>query len=1567
LRNNGDGTYAAKVDYGVGSIPRGISLGDIDNDGDLDIAVANYNSNTVSVLKNRNRSADIVLSSNSFFFGDVKVDSSKTLYLKINNDGIDSTLTGNLSLGLGSVFSLSKTSFSIPGLGVDSVGVTFKPTSKSRFEDSVIVTSNDLNKPKLYVKLVGNGVVDTLKPISFLPGKNALNVDKATNIEVTFSKDVDPTTLTSSTVKIQGSQSGLHQTNISYTSATKTATIDPLKDFIQGEVVSVTLTRGIRSTTGDSMSSSYTWSFTVKVDDGSGSFVRVRDIGVGDAPHSVHTSDLDGDGDIDIVVANRDLYTVSILRNDGGLSFVRVSDISVGSWPVSVHTSDLDGDGDIDIVVANLYSYTVSILRNDGGLSFVRVGDIGVGNLPSSVYTSDLDGDGDVDIIVANASSNAVSILRNDGGLSFVRIGDIGVGSGSSSVHTSDLDGDGDIDIVANWGSNTVSILRNDGGLNFVKVSDISVGTRPWSVHTSDLDGDRDIDIVVAGSYTALVLRNDGGLNFIRVSDISVGARPRSVHASDLDGDGDIDIVVANEDLNTVSIFRNDGSLSFVKVSDINVGSEPYSVYTSDLDGDGDVDIVVANWGSDTISILRNSNRGADISLDKKILSFGDVSVGGRKSLYLKIYNDGVDSVLSISLPSVNLPFSVSRASLSIPPLGLDSVEVVFSPSVSGEFIDSLMILSNDPREPRLVVRLVGYSGNYVSGVITENTVWTRSNSPYIVSGHIGVDAGVKLRIESGVRVVFKGRYNFNVDGILEVEGAEGDSVVFTSLYPDTMRYPGIRFRSGSSGSFRYARVEYSDNGIWANGSVGIEVYNSIFESNGYGISDTSSNLTVLGSKFLRNGVGVRVSSVSNVSIDSCIFEDNTSDGVNFYSSNGYVRYSNFVGNGVGVRANSGSVEVSGNRFYGNTSGIYVNGGTLKIVGNEIRAGGSGINHGGGYGYLEVVNNVISDNSGWGMYLYGVNSGIARGNLVSGNGSGVYIWDNGGVNFERNRVVNNRGVGLETNRDISIRENVISGNLGDGINTRGNNQILYNDIFNNFGDGIEASSKPVVNYNNIWGNGEYDFRATLQASDSIDARNNWWGTASRSEIRLRIYDFYDDGVTVRVRFEPYYSEKVGMLAVTGFRAESRPGGEVRFSWDRHPFASRYALYSDNRSGVLDTNFAIVEVDSSVLSYSGIFADGYYRFGIRAISYDGRKSPLVVLDSVVSDSRSPVLVYAFGVQRDSVITVKFNEAVDFSSIFDVVNWEVKGLGVKKVKVRNGLIARYYNYSGDTSNVTLVRVDTVSNINYYWYWDSPGVGVNSDNFKIVYEGLIYIPEDGNYWFRVEVDDIFKMWIDDVVVLSGGYGSETWVNLTRGFHKFRGEYIEYSGDAYVRLYWRNWGEIVPGDNFYLPSQVSFDLVLDGLLPSADSLIYVRVRNVKDLVGNVSGEQVYEFYPDDGNSNPKVVLSRITAEVSGDVRIGYVVSDLEGDSVRLRVEYSVNGVDWNRASIVGDTLIGRSRYSGYLIWRSGLDLPNYGGDVIFRITPRDNDPHNWGEGDRIILRVDNYHGHRVSFVLVD
>ncbi|CUS81419.1 Cohesin domain-containing protein [Candidatus Kryptobacter tengchongensis] len=1458
--------------------------------------------------------------------------------------------------------------------------------------------------------------------VSTTPGKNALNVLKNANIEVKFANDIDPSTLTNATVKVRGSKTGFYATVITYSSDTRTAVIDPVKDFKPGEVVSVVLTRGIRFANGDSIPGSYVWSFTVKVEDGSGLFVRVGDVGVGSNPRSIHTSDLDGDGDIDIVVANSASNTVSILRNDGGLNFVKVSDIGVGSYPLSVHTSDLDGDGDIDIAVSNWNSNTVSILRNDGGLNFVKVSDIGVGSGPFSVHTSDLDGDGDIDIAVANGSSSTVSILRNDGGLNFVNVGDIGVGIYPYSVHTSDLDGDGDIDIaVANNGSRTVSILRNDGGLNFVNVGDIGVGIYPYSVHTSDLDGDGDIDIAVAnsGSNTVSILRNDGGLNFVRVSDIGVGSGPVSVHTSDLDGDGDIDIAVANEGSNTVSILRNDGGLNFVRVSDVGVGSYPWSVHTSDLDGDGDIDIVVANYYSSTLSILRNRNRSADISLDKKVLSFGDVSVGSSKTLYLRIYNDGADSTLFVNLSiGSGSMFSVSRTSLSIGASDTDSVAVVFSPANYGSFEDSLVITSNDPNKPRLVVRLVGYSGNYVSGVITENTIWTRDNSPYIISGNLGIDAGVKLRIERGVRVVFKGRYNFNVDGILEVEGVEGDSVVFTSLYPDTMRYPGIRFRSGGRGSFRYVRVEYGDTGIGMNRGESLIIDNCVFKQNNVGVNIISTtNVSIKNLTFIGNGKGVSLISASAI-IDSAVIVNSSSSGIYLKSSsasisNSLIKNSNCgIYNDEGYEGITSNLTVENSRIIGNSYGIYCAVTEysyttifVNIRGSEISYNGYGILYEPGWEStnISIKSNDISNNTYWAFYMYDAYSWNIRGtisdNLIQNNGLGGIYLGGSYVGIKGNFIANNRGVGISSKSAGSIEDNIIYrnlsygievssnaailrnrviNNLSDGINTSGNNQILYNDIYGNAGDGIEASGKPVVNYNNIYGNIGYNFRATLQASDSIDAKNNWWGSVDRDEISSKIYDFYDDGVTVRVRFEPYLMEKVGMFAVTGFRGESKAGGVIRLSWDRHPFASRYVLYKGEAGG-LDSTTIWVELDSSKVSYEFSIFDGLYSFGIRAVSSDGRFSPLVVIDNVLSDSRAPVLVYAFGVQGDSVISVKFNEAVDFSSVADTSNWRLNlGLKVGRASTSRGYIVEYYNGENFGTFVARDTIRDASGINFNWGWGSPRAGVNSDYFSVRIRGYVYMPLSGVYKFSFVVSgyDGYRIIIgSDTLRNKFWYGWDTVRTVTRSFasgvYPLIFEFQEYYDTASVSLSWTRpdgVSELVP--IYIRPNVDSYNLHLSSgqRLPVSDSLIVLRCRGISDLVGNVSGEQVIEFYPDDGNSNPSIKLSGIVGEVSGDVRIDYVISDIEGDSVRLRCEYSVDGDSWFVASVVGDTVnIGRDRYRGYLIWRSKLDLADYSGEVSFRVTPRDNDPHNWGAFDLVRFKIDNYHRHRIVWSLTD
>ncbi len=137
--------------------------------------------------------------------------------------------------------------------------------------------------------------------VSHYPGRNALNVDRGTNITVTFSQGVDERSLSNETIRIFGSQTGLHRGRVSYDSSTQTVTINPDRDFNFGEVVTVELTGRIRFSNGDSIRP-YIWSFTTGVSRGTASFFEKARIGVGSYPVGISLGDIDGDGDIDIAV-----------------------------------------------------------------------------------------------------------------------------------------------------------------------------------------------------------------------------------------------------------------------------------------------------------------------------------------------------------------------------------------------------------------------------------------------------------------------------------------------------------------------------------------------------------------------------------------------------------------------------------------------------------------------------------------------------------------------------------------------------------------------------------------------------------------------------------------------------------------------------------------------------------------------------------------------------------------------------------------------------------------------------------------------------------------------------------------------------------------------------------------------------------------------------------------------------------------------------------------------------------------------------------------------------------------
>ena len=306
------------------------------------------------------------------------------------------------------------------------------------------------------------------------------------------------------------------------------------------------------------------------------SFSSRIDLGLGGgSPIFVSTNDIDGDGKLDIVVVVNNFNVVSVYRNtsiSGTISFAPKIDFNTSNSPRGISISDLNGDGKLDLVVANSATNTVSILKNTsviGTLSFATKVDYTTGNSPQSVSTNDLNGDGKLDIAITNSLSNTISILRNTGSngtISFATKVDYATGTTPMSISIDDFNGDGKSDIsVANKGSNNISILRNitnNNILSFAAKVDFLTGLAPINISTGDLNGDGNIDITIANnnSNTVSVLKNTsvgGVISFSSKVDFTAGTTPSAVSIGDIDMDGKIDVIVGNVGSKTVSLLNN--------------------------------------------------------------------------------------------------------------------------------------------------------------------------------------------------------------------------------------------------------------------------------------------------------------------------------------------------------------------------------------------------------------------------------------------------------------------------------------------------------------------------------------------------------------------------------------------------------------------------------------------------------------------------------------------------------------------------------------------------------------------------------------------------------------------------------------------------------------------------------------------------------------------------------------------------------------------------------------------------------------------------------------------------
>ncbi|NTW57056.1 MAG: hypothetical protein HGB20_08455 [Chlorobiaceae bacterium] len=340
------------------------------------------------------------------------------------------------------------------------------------------------------------------------------------------------------------------------------------------------------------------------------SFTPKADYGSGIRPYSVTCADVDGDGDVDVITADKDGDTFSVLLNSGSGAFADAIHYSTGDAPFSVASADVDGDGDIDIVTTNHDGNTVSVFLNDGSGAFSLSAAYGAGSWPSSVVLADADGDHDLDIITANNGENTVSVLLNTGNGTFESQSMYFTAPDPEFAAAADVDGDGHVDIVtANEASNTVSVLLNNGNGTFAEYVGYVTDEKPYAVACADVDDDGDVDIVTANylSNTVSVLLNNGNGTFAVHLDYAAGPAAESVAVADMNGDGYLDIVGANYNDSTVSVLQGNGDGTFSAQIVFQTGPTPRSVAVADVNGDRKMDIVTANFVGDNVSVLINT------------------------------------------------------------------------------------------------------------------------------------------------------------------------------------------------------------------------------------------------------------------------------------------------------------------------------------------------------------------------------------------------------------------------------------------------------------------------------------------------------------------------------------------------------------------------------------------------------------------------------------------------------------------------------------------------------------------------------------------------------------------------------------------------------------------------------------------------------------------------------------------------------------------------------------------------------------------------------------------------
>jgi len=365
---------------------------------------------------------------------------------------------------------------------------------------------------------------------------------------------------------------------------------------------------------------------------------------VGGEPATVRASDLDRDGDVDLILGcMRTIQSLVLLFNDGLGHFEETASYSFGDEdPKSataprLYAADMDGDGDVDLVAYRMgMGSTLTVWWNNGEGRFEARSDV-EGYWPIGV--SDFDGDGRTDVLVlslsdAEAGMFALKVLRYADGTFVEKVGE--QRPEWRPFEAKDFDQDGDVDVLWNpregTGQTGYLLTLNDGHGHLdegVRIATTIPGTAIQEI--VDLDGDGDVDLIrvlrwdvrASPLLGVVLMRNRGDGDVVDEVLCGPGVKVSLVDwVNDLNGDDQPDLVVCELEQALILVWLGQLDGSFKEEGAYAVSGSPRDIAQADFDGDKDLDLAVADDVSGGVSILFNQvrQRVTEVEMDDCVM-----------------------------------------------------------------------------------------------------------------------------------------------------------------------------------------------------------------------------------------------------------------------------------------------------------------------------------------------------------------------------------------------------------------------------------------------------------------------------------------------------------------------------------------------------------------------------------------------------------------------------------------------------------------------------------------------------------------------------------------------------------------------------------------------------------------------------------------------------------------------------------------------------------------------------------------------------------------------------------